>query len=93
VEPINLDELKRFVGVPVKILIHDEQSKDQAPVVNKIVKKVQLCPDGTHLRFYFDNYYFLAVPLACEVSQSEEQWSAFDSVGGLHYTIEKAQVL
>lgn len=92
-EPINLDELQRFVAVPVEIVIHDEQVHDQAPAVLKTVKKVQFCPDSTHIRFYFDDFYFLAIPLASDVSQSEEQWSAFDSNSGLHYTIKKVQVL
>lgn len=92
-EPINLDELQRFVAVPVEIVIRDEQVHDQAPAVKKTVKKVQLCPDATHIRFYFDDFYFLAIPLASDVSQSEEQWSAFDSNSGLHYTIKKVQVL
>jgi hypothetical protein len=93
VEPINLDELQRFVGAPVEIVIQEEQVKDQAPAVRKSVKKVQYCPDGTNIRFYFDDFYFLAVPLASDVSQSEEQWSAFDSGSGLHYTVKKVQVL
>lgn len=92
-EPINIGELQRFVRVPVEIVIRDEQVRDQAPAVKKTVKKVQLCPDGTHIRFYFDDFYFLAVPLTSVVSQSEEQWSAFDSKSGLHYTVKKIQVL
>ena len=92
-QPINLVELQRFVGVPAEIVIQDEQVRDQAPAVRKTVKKVQLCPDGTHIRFYFDDFYFLAVPLASHVSQSEDKWSAFDSESGLHYTVKKVLVL
>ena len=91
-EPIKLDELMRFVGAPVEINIQDSEGGDQAPSVKKTVKKVQHCPDGTHIRFYFDDYYFLAVPLASEVSQTETKWSAFDAVSGLHYTLKKVQV-
>ena len=91
-QPINLDELQRFVGVPVEIVIQDEQVRDQAPAVRKTVRKIQLCPDGTHIRYYFDHFYFLAVPLASDVSQTEKKWSAFDSESGLHYTIKKVQV-
>jgi hypothetical protein len=53
---------------------------------------VQYCPDGTHIRYYFDDIYFLAVPLTSEVSQSENQWSAFDQESGLTYTVKKVQV-
>jgi hypothetical protein len=92
VELINLEEMKRFVGVPVEIAIQDTEGGDQAPAVKKTVKKIQFCPDGTHFRFYFDDFYFLAVPLNSRVSQSEGQWSAFDSESGLTYTVKKVQV-
>lgn len=91
-EPINLDKVKRLVGVPLEVIIHDQEGRDQAPAVKKIVKKVQYCPDGTHIRFYFDDVYFLAVPTLCRVSQSEAQWSAFDSKSDLTYTLKKVQV-
>ncbi|MCL6571275.1 MAG: hypothetical protein K6T88_06255 [Bacillus sp. (in: Bacteria)] len=91
-ELIKLDDVKRFVGVPLEVIIHDQEGRDQAPAVKKTVKKVQLCPDGTHIRFYFDDVYFLAVPKTCRVIQSEQQWSAFDSKSDLTYTIKKVQV-
>jgi hypothetical protein len=92
VEPINLDDVQRFVGVPLEVIIHDKEDRDQAPAVKKTVKKVQHCPDGTHIRFYFDDGFFLAVPLSCRVIQSEVQWSAFDSKSDLTYTVKKVQV-
>jgi hypothetical protein len=92
VEPIKLEDLKNFVGVPVEIVIQDGDGGDQAPTVKKTVKKVQYCPDKTHLRLYFDDFYFLAVPLKSRVNQSEGHWSAFDSESGLTYTVKKVQV-
>jgi hypothetical protein len=92
VELIKLDDVKRFVGVPLEVIIHDQEGRDQAPAVKKTVKKVQYCPDGTHIRFYFDDIYFLAVPKICRVSQSEAEWSAFDSTSNLTYTVKKVQV-
>lgn len=80
-----------FVGVPVEIAIQDKQGGDQAPTVKKTVKKVQHCPDDTHIRFYFDDFYFLAVPLTSRVQQSESEWTAIDSDSGLLYTIKKVQ--
>lgn len=91
-ELTKLDDVKRFVGGPVEIVIHDEDGGDQAPAVKKTIKKVQICPDGTHIRFYFDDIYFLAVPLTSRVNQSEEQLSAFDSESGLTYTVKKVKV-
>ncbi|MDQ1147480.1 hypothetical protein QE429_004307 [Bacillus sp. SORGH_AS 510] len=92
-ELIKLEDVEQFVGQPVEIAIHDAEGGDQAPAVKKTVKKVQNCPDGTHIRFYFDEFYFLAVPLTSEVNQSENQWSAFDQESGLTYTVKKVQVL
>jgi hypothetical protein len=92
VEAIKLEEVNHFTGCPVEITIYDQQGSDQAPSVKKLIKKVQYCPDHTHIRFYFDDFYFLAVPRSSEVQQSEFEWSAFDSESGLHYTIKKVQV-
>jgi hypothetical protein len=91
-ELIKLEDVNRFVGAPVEIAIQDSDGGDQAPAVKKRVKKVQLCPDGTHIRFYFDDFYFLAVPLTSKVNQSEGKWSAFDLESGLTYTVKKVQV-
>lgn len=88
-EPINIDELQRFVGETMEISIEDRQGGDQAPRIKKTIKKIQLCPDHTHVRFYFDSMYFLAVPLISNVSQSEEMFSASDLNSGLTYTFQK----
>lgn len=88
-EPINFEDFQRFVGASVEITIQDEQGGDKAPAVKKVIKKIQLCPDGTHVRFYFDDFYFLAVPLFSHVSQSESLLSAIDPEGGLTYTFKK----
>ncbi len=90
--PINIERVKHFTGASVEISIQDQEGGDKAPAVRKMIKKVQLCPDGTHIRFYFDDFYFLAVPIISQVSESAEQWSAFDSQSGLTYTIKKVQL-
>jgi hypothetical protein len=90
---INVEELKeQFIGAPVEIQITDQEGGEQAPIVKKMVKKIQPCPDRTHLRFYFDERNFLAVPFSSHVSESDGQWSAIDSNSGLTYTIKKVQV-
>lgn len=91
-ESNNLTALQPFIGCPVSISIRDDHGSDQAPAVQKTVKKLQLCPDQTHVRFYFDDFYFLAVPLTSQINQTEKEWSAFDSESGLHYTVTKVQV-
>lgn len=83
---------ERFAGAEVEIAIQDREGGDQPPVVSKSIKKVQLCPDGTHLRFYFDDFYFLAVPFASQVTESAGLWSAADEESGLTYTFKKVQV-
>ena len=92
-EPINLADIEHFIGALVEIIIQDEQGGDQAASVRKRIKKVQYCPDKTHIRFYFDHYYFLAVPLTSKINQSDEVWAAFDAESGLTYTLKKVQVL
>jgi hypothetical protein len=89
VEPINIDELQRFVGETMEISIEDKQSGDQAPKIKKTIKTIQLCPDHTHVRFYFDSMYFLAVPLISNGSQSEGRFSASDLKSGLTYIFQK----
>jgi hypothetical protein len=91
---INLEDVRaRFAGTTVEITILDQEGGDQAPSVRKMIEKVQLCPDGTHLRFYFDKMYFLAVPLSGRVSEADHLWSAYDAESGLTYTVKKVQVL
>jgi hypothetical protein len=90
--PINLEDLQRFAGKKAEITIHDEQGGDQAAAVKKSIKKVQLCPDQTHVRFYFDQVYFLAVPINSSITETLTQWSAFDQESGLTYIIKKDQV-
>ena len=89
-EPINIDELQRFVGATVEIAIEDKEGGDQAPVVKKTIKKIQFCPDHTHVRFYFDTIYFLAVPLSSNVIESDAMFSAADPESGLTYTFQKS---
>ncbi len=89
-EPINIDDLQRFVGESVEIAIADKQGGDQAPVVKKTIKKIQSCPDQTHVRFYFDSVYFLAVPVNSSVIESETMFSAADLESGLTYTFKIA---
>ncbi|OLS40640.1 hypothetical protein BTR25_08180 [Bacillus sp. MRMR6] len=73
-------------------MIQDKQGGDQAAAVKKSIKKVQLCPDQTHVRFYFDQVYFLAVPVNSSIKETDTQWSAFDQASGLTYILKKDQV-
>ncbi|GLB59466.1 hypothetical protein NCCP133_15990 [Cytobacillus sp. NCCP-133] len=78
-----------FVMQNVQVAILDEEGNDKAPFVSKIIQKTGLCPDGTHLRIYFDHMNFFAVPLTSAVEASEKEWAAFDQDAGLKYVIKK----
>ncbi|CAH0345266.1 hypothetical protein [Bacillus sp. CECT 9360] len=84
----NIEEWKQFVSHDVETAILDQQG-EMAPSVRKNIRKVEICPDGTHLRLYFDNVYFLAIPLTSEVSKTGNKWAAFDQVADLTYIIKK----
>ena len=81
--------LDSFVNQKVKVAIVDQEQEDQAPFVEKTIAKTGLCPDGTHLRIYFDDRYFFAVPLTANVVLNDSEWSALDEQSGLNYVIRR----
>jgi hypothetical protein len=90
VEAVELiKDLEPFLGEKIEVAIHDAETDTQPPWVEKQIKKLELCPDRTHLRIYFDTYYFFAVPLTSSVSLSDMNWSAYDLESGLYYIIRK----
>lgn len=86
-----MEDLQDFVSVPVEVAILDEHGGEKAPFVKKTIKRLGLCPDQTHLRIYFDDVYFLAVPLDSKVRKTNLEWSAIDAGGNLHYKIRKVR--
>lgn len=88
-ELIKKEDLDRFVRQNVQVAILDEEGNDKAPFVHKEIIKIGLCPDGTHLRIYFDRMNFFAVPLTSSVEASDSRWAAFDQEAGLKYVIKK----
>ncbi|MEH7116637.1 hypothetical protein V7128_04315 [Neobacillus vireti] len=91
-ELINLEDVKQFIGNSVEIVIQNEEGGDQAAAVRKPIKKIQYCPDKTHIRFYFDDFYFFAVPAKSKVNWSNDIWSAYDADSELTYKLKKVQV-
>jgi hypothetical protein len=90
VEAVELiKDLEPFLGEKIDVAIHDAETDTQPPWVEKQIKKLELCPDKTHLRIYFDTYYFFAIPLTSSVSLSDMDWSAYDLNSGLYYLIRK----
>lgn len=88
-EQIEWKALEPFVSKKAEVAILDQQQNDQAPFVKKTITKTGLCPDGTHLRIYFDDRYFFAVPLTAKVIQDEFEWIAYDQYAGLNYVIRR----
>lgn len=90
VEDINLDNLKVYANETVELSIQDFSGEEQAaPFLRKSVLKVGLCPDRTHVRIYFDNKNFFAIPRFSQVIVSEKDWVAFDETSKLYYVIRK----
>lgn len=90
VQGINLEELKIYVNQTVELSIQDYSGEEQAaPFIRKSFVKVELCPDETHVRIYFDDRNFFAIPGSSQVSVSEKDWVAFDEASKLYYVIRK----
>lgn len=89
VETINLELLQEFMKKPVEVSIQDEQGEERAPFIRKEIRKVELCPDHTHLRIYFDQQKFFAIPLDSKVEQVGANWTATDMCNKLTYVIRK----
>lgn len=90
VQGINLEELKIYVNQTVELSIQDYTGEEQAaPFIRKALVKVGLCPDETHVRIYFDDKNFFAIPGSAQVTVSEKEWVAFDEASKLYYVIRK----
>lgn len=85
---IELESLKNFASGPVSVAIRDKQG-EKAPFVKKQVKKIELCPDKTHIRVYFDSHFFVAIPLNSQLTKTNNEWSAYDETAKLYYVIRR----
>lgn len=83
------EQLESFINQRIEISIYGGEEEEIPAAVEKKLYKLEHCPDQTHLRFYFDPYYFIAIPLDSRCEYTEKEWLAFDSVQGLHYKIRK----
>lgn len=91
-EPINLQHLSEFISsAAVEVAIQDEDGEDRAPFIRKQVAKIELCPDQTHVRIYFDQLKFFAVPIGSSILFEEKQWSAYDQLSKLTYIIRRVE--
>ncbi|USK32783.1 hypothetical protein LIT25_19660 [Bacillus sp. F19] len=88
-EAVNITALERFKSGVVSVVVHGEQGEETPPSLTKTIKRLQKCPDQTHLRIYFDAVNFLAVPLTSDVKWTEKVWTAYDKDCILYYVIKK----
>ncbi|WP_338471552.1 hypothetical protein R4Z10_01920 [Niallia sp. XMNu-256] len=86
---IKIEDLQSYVLEKVQVAILDKEGEEQAPFISKTIQKLELCPDHTHLRIYFDRLTFFAIPLTSTVSKIENEWSAYDDQSGLQYVVRK----
>ncbi|WNS78417.1 hypothetical protein RRU94_00120 [Domibacillus sp. DTU_2020_1001157_1_SI_ALB_TIR_016] len=89
-ELIKTEELRPYIAVPVQVGVQDA-SGERAPLVSRVIQKAAICPDGTHIRLYFDRRFFLAVPRKSCVTKNEQEWMAFDQETELSYIVRKEE--
>lgn len=87
----NIVALESFVSEQVEVAILDTQGGDQALFVKKKLIKIEQCPDKTHLRIYFDHFYYFAIPIQSNVIHTKNEWSALDPISDLRYTIRRVR--
>lgn len=82
--------LEQFIGETIDVHIFGEKDEDHPPAVTKSLKKLELCPDKTHLRLYFDDFYFIAVPVESNfVSALGHTVVIHDPTANLNYKIKR----
>jgi hypothetical protein len=52
----------------------DHAETEKAPVIRKVLNRVQACPDNTHVRLFFDQTSFLASQFVVIVSSMPSTW-------------------
>ncbi|MGG0719342.1 hypothetical protein ABE096_17330 [Robertmurraya massiliosenegalensis] len=82
---------QQYLGSTVEVAIQDEEGQDLAPFIPKEITKIGLCPDQTHLRIYFEQNKFFAIPLHAEVIMEGDDWTATDLLGNLKYMIRRVR--
>lgn len=84
--------LLSYVSEPVELAIYEKEVRG-IPWMSQRIKKVKPCPDCTHLRLYFDDFHFLAVPFNSLVSFTNDTWTTFDADSRLYYGIRKERLI
>jgi len=85
----NIKQLQDYINQRIEISIYGGQEEEVPPFVQKEIRKIEHCPDGTHMRFYFDLHYFIAIPISSESTIAKDGFTAFDPIHQLNYSIKK----
>lgn len=85
---INIEDVESFISKDVGVTIYDSTWTDQSPLKTQKVHKVELCPSETHVRIFFDEKRFFAIPRTSHVEKTNTTWTATDEESGLHYVIK-----
>lgn len=86
---LNIDDLKSFISEDVGVTIYDQTWTDQSPLRSETVHKVEVCPQNSHIRIYFNEKKFFAVPKTSKVKITASSWTAVDEASGLHYVVKR----
>jgi hypothetical protein len=84
----HFEALQPFVAHPICLSIRGEEEEEYSPEVEKTLVKLEACPDGTHLRLYFNQVQFLAIPFVSQITLGEDSYQAYDSVTKLYYHVK-----
>lgn len=86
---VKKEAVMHFVSSFVEIAILDEEGEEAAPFVAKRIARIEYCPDGTHIRFYFDRTSFIAIPVTAKFTIKDDELLAADNDSKLQYVIRK----
>ncbi|WP_166237775.1 hypothetical protein [Paenibacillus turpanensis] len=79
--------LQPFVGRQVLVSIEGPDGEEKAPAVPKTLARVHPNEEHTHIKWYFDLFTFVAVPMDARTEISENSVKAFDPEANLYYKL------
>jgi len=87
---LTVEDLTPFITEDVGVTIYDETWTTQSPLREEKISHVTLCPNQTHLRIYFNEMNFFAIPREAKMTTTKNTWTAYDEQSRLHYVIERS---
>lgn len=84
-----IEDVKSLIRENVGVTIYDESWTAQSPLREEKIHHVSLCPNKSHLRIYFNERNFFAIPREAKVKTRDNKWIAYDEKSRLHFVIER----